>query len=112
MSQQNAEALKAAFAAADAGDADLVIPEAGSFAVRGGREIIVDALPEVPDRNLRLFLLGSAMGLLLHQRGLLPLHANAVSLGGRTIAVAGSKRCTSSSVAPDNSDCPSTTLRP
>ena len=73
-----------------ADDGNLIIPEAGSFAVRGGCEVIIDALPGVPERNLRLFLLGSAMGLLLHQRGLLPLHANGVSLDGRAIAVAGS----------------------
>nr|WP_314445181.1 hypothetical protein [uncultured Sphingomonas sp.] len=68
---------------------DLVIAEAGSFKVTDGREIIVEAHGHVPDRNLRLFLIGSAMGLVLHQRGLLPLHANAVSLEGRAIAVAG-----------------------
>jgi hypothetical protein len=80
-------------------EADLIIPEAGSFAVRDGREIIVDALPGVPDRNVRLFLLGSAMGLLLHQRGLFPLHANAVSLDGRAIAVAGASGAGKSTLA-------------
>lgn len=80
-------------------DADLIIPEAGSFTVRDGREIVVDALPGVPDRNIRLFLLGSAMGLLLHQRGLFPLHANAVSLNGCAIAVAGASGAGKSTLA-------------
>ena len=80
-------------------EADLVIPEAGSFAVRDGREIIVDALPEVPERNIRLFLLGSAMGLLLHQRGLFPLHANGVVVDGRAIAVAGATGAGKSTLA-------------
>lgn len=66
-----------------------MIEGVGSFRVREGCEIIVDAPPGVPERNIRLFLLGSAMGLLLHQRGLLPIHANAVDVGGRAIAVAG-----------------------
>lgn len=69
--------------------ADLDVEGVARFAVRGGREIIVDALSAAPQRNVRLFLLGSAMGLLLHQRGLFPLHANAVEAEGRAIAVAG-----------------------
>lgn len=80
-------------------EADLVIPEAGSFKVSDGREIIVDALAEVPDRNVRLFLLGSAMGLILHQRGLFPLHANAVALDGRAVAVAGASGAGKSTLA-------------
>ena len=36
-----------------------------------------------------MFLLGSAIGLLLHQRGLVPLHANAVVVEGRALAFTG-----------------------
>lgn len=39
--------------------------------------------------NVRLFLLGSALGILCHQRGLLPLHANAVVARGGAYAFAG-----------------------
>lgn len=80
-------------------EADLVVSEAGSFAVRNGREIIVDAPDDMPERNVRLYLLGSAMGLLLHQRGLFPLHANAVAVGGRAIAVAGASGAGKSTLA-------------
>jgi hypothetical protein len=80
-------------------EADLVIPEIGSFAVRDGSEIIVDPLAGVPDRNIRLYLVGSAMGLLLHQRGLFPLHANAVALEGRAVAVAGESGAGKSTLA-------------
>jgi hypothetical protein len=41
------------------------------------------------DRNIRLFLLGSAFGAIVHQRGLLPLHANAIEVDGRAIAFMG-----------------------
>jgi hypothetical protein len=43
----------------------------------------------VEPANIRLYLLGSAMGILLHQRGQLPLHANAVVIGGRAVAFMG-----------------------
>ena len=59
------------------------------YAITAGSRIIVDAAPEVPARNVRLFLLGSAMGMLIHQRGLLPLHANAVEIDGRAVAFMG-----------------------
>jgi len=67
----------------------LKIEEAGRYLVRDGSEIIVDAEGGVDARNVRLFLLGSAFGILLHQRGLLPLHANAVEVDGRAIAFMG-----------------------
>ena len=59
------------------------IPEIGRFRISGGNEISIEPVAGVPDRNLRLYLLGSVFGALLHQRGLLPLHANAVEIDGR-----------------------------
>jgi hypothetical protein len=74
---------------ADAGALVLSVPDVARYLIEGGREIIVDPEPEVPERNLRLYLLGSAFGALLHQRGLLPLHANAVEVDGRAVAFMG-----------------------
>lgn len=77
----------------------LVIPDAGRYFVKGGSEIIVEPDPGVPEANLRLFLLGSAMGALLHQRGLLPLHANAVEVGNRAFAFTGASGAGKSTLA-------------
>lgn len=63
-------------------DAILVVPDCGRYLIRGGSEIVVKPDDGASDRKVRLFLLGSAFGLLLHQRKLLPLHANAVEIGG------------------------------
>ena len=59
------------------------------YAVEGGRKIWVKPAENAPTRNVRLFLLGSVMGLLLHQRGDLPLHANAIEIDGKALAFAG-----------------------
>ncbi len=67
----------------------LSVPEVGSYLARDGREILIDPLPNTSARNLRLFLLGSALGGILHQRGLLPLHANAIEIEGRAVAFMG-----------------------
>jgi hypothetical protein len=67
----------------------LVVPRVARYRIQDGRSITVDADAAVPERNLRLFLLGSAFGALLHQRGLLPLHANAIEIGKKAVAFMG-----------------------
>ena len=52
-------------------------PETGSFHMLAGREVIIDALETAADCELRLILLGPVLAVLLHQRGLLVLHASA-----------------------------------
>jgi hypothetical protein len=73
----------------DGEDALLVVRDVGRFLTRGGREMIVEPAAGVSARNLRLYLLGSAFAAILHQRGLLPLHANAVVVDGRAIGFMG-----------------------
>lgn len=77
----------------------LNVPGVGRFAIREGREIIVEGAPAASPQNQRLYLLGSAMGALLHQRGLLPLHANSVVLKGRAIAFCGHSGAGKSTIA-------------
>ena len=67
----------------------LTIDEVARYHIAHGSEIVVEACKGVDPRNVRLFLLGSAFGALLHQRGLLPLHANAVEIDGRAVAFMG-----------------------
>ena len=77
----------------------LHVPEVGRYLIRDGREIVVAAAAGASERDLRLFLLGSAFGALLHQRGLMPLHANAIDLGGRAIALCGPSGAGKSTIA-------------
>lgn len=48
------------------------------YCVEAGRKIQVQPNPGADPAQVRLFLLGSAMGALLYQRGLFPLHGSAV----------------------------------
>jgi hypothetical protein len=73
----------------DGDEALLVIPPVGRFLTRAGREMVIESADGVSARNLRLYLLGSAFASILHQRGLLPLHANAVIVEGRAIGFMG-----------------------
>ena len=58
----------------------------GHFAVRGGREIVINPVPNALDRSLRLVVLGAGLGTILYQRGLLTLHASAVATAGGAVA--------------------------
>lgn len=73
-----------------AGD-EVLLTMAGTarYLVRGGKEILIDPDPQASPRNVRLFLLGSALGIICHQRGLLPIHANAIVSGGAAYAFGG-----------------------
>ena len=82
-----------------------VATEAGRYRIAGGREIIVEPNAGAPDPNVRLFLLGSAFGALLHQRGLLPLHANAVEIDGKAVAFMGPSGAGKSTLAAWFHDC-------
>jgi hypothetical protein len=77
----------------------LVIAGVARYFVKDGSAITIEPESGVPDANVRLFLLGSAMGALLHQRGLLPLHANAVEVGGRAYAFMGESGAGKSTLA-------------
>jgi len=59
------------------------------FLVSNGTEIIIDPDKRASDKELRLFLLGSAMGAILHQRGFLPIHGNGIVINGECIIFAG-----------------------
>lgn len=67
----------------------LLWKEVGTLIVREGREIIIDPAPSVEEPMLRLFILGPALAVLLHQRGLLVLHASSVTAHGAAVAFVG-----------------------
>ena len=72
-------------------DVYIVWKQLGIFLVRDGKEIIVDPCDNVDESYLRLVILGAALAALLHQRGLLILHASAVNINNRVIAFVGDK---------------------
>jgi len=63
----------------------------GTFLVRSGREIIVEPYPGAEEKLIRLPLWGAVLAVLLHQRGLLVLHASAVAINGDAVAFIGEK---------------------
>ena len=78
------------FAEADAGGTMLVrIDAVARYLVTGRRTVVIDPAPGAPASDVRMFLLGSVLGLLCHLRGYLPLHGACVIVGERAIALVG-----------------------
>lgn len=65
------------------------VPDVGRFLCEAGTRITVDPLPGTETDVVRLFLLGSAFGALLVQRGHLVLHGNAFRVGDACAVVVG-----------------------
>jgi len=67
----------------------LEIKDVAACLVIAGREVVVDARTGLDLPDLRGWLLGVALGMLCHQRGLFPLHASCVRIGAAAVALAG-----------------------
>jgi hypothetical protein len=80
-------------------EAVLVWGRTASVAIRGGVEMIVDVAEGIPEQVLRLLVLGPALGVLLHQRGMTVLHASVVAQGGAAVAFLGPKGAGKSTTA-------------
>ncbi len=77
----------------------LQVPGVAGFRVEDGERITVDPDPAADDDSLRLFLLGSALGALLWQRGATVLHGNAVQVGEGVLVCVGASGAGKSTLA-------------
>jgi hypothetical protein len=71
----------------------------GLFAVEKGTSIEFHPFADVPDSKIRLYLMGSCMGLLLMQRNILPVHGSALNIDGRAFIITGDSGAGKSTLA-------------
>ena len=69
----------------------LKVDKVARYLVSSGSEITVEPHPTADERDLRLYLLGSAIGAVLHQRGVWPLHGSAIASGRGAALFVGEK---------------------
>ena len=67
----------------------LHVPEVARYLVSRGESVVVDPDGDPDEDSLRVFLLGSALGALLFQRGYLVLHGNAVRVRDQCLICVG-----------------------
>ncbi len=72
------------------GTALLQVAAVGRFLLRNGVEITVEPAPSATPLEIETMVMGPVAGVFLHQRGIFPLHASCVEIGGIAIAIAGS----------------------
>lgn len=77
----------------------LDVPKVARFLIQYGNHIIIQTQPGADEDSVRLFLLGSAFGALLAQRGLLVLHGNAIRIGDQCLVCVGSSGIGKSTLA-------------
>lgn len=77
----------------------LSVPRVGRFWISGGASIVIETFPGADRDLVRIFLLGSAMAAILHQRDTIPLHASCVIRNGRCFAFLGDSGAGKSTLA-------------
>ncbi len=77
----------------------LIVEGVGRFSIEDGQRIMIDPAPGIAQSELRVFLLGTVLGVLCHQRGLLPMHASAVNIKGRAVLFSGNSGAGKSTMA-------------
>ena len=69
------------------------------YLIENGNKITIDRSEGGSDDEIRLYLLGSAFGALIHQRGMLPIHGSAVIFEDRAVIFSGKSGAGKSTLA-------------
>lgn len=69
------------------------------FYVENGNNILIEPAKDSEPRDIRLFLLGSAFGALIHQRGMLPMHGSSLNINGKAYIFSGVSGAGKSTIA-------------
>jgi len=77
----------------------LQVPGVARFLISHGNTISIDPEPGIDEDSIRVFLLGSALGALLFQRGYLVLHGNAIRIGDQCMVCVGQSGAGKSTLA-------------
>ena len=75
------------------------LPSGTRFLVEHGERITVDARPGTSDQEVRAYVIGSCLGAVLHQRGLIVLHGSAIDTPGGAVLFVGDSGKGKSSIA-------------
>ncbi|MEJ1968579.1 MAG: hypothetical protein WDN03_08115 [Rhizomicrobium sp.] len=77
----------------------LRVPRVANFLITAGNDIAMQVEAGVAESDAIVFLLGTAFGVLLYQRGRIVLHASAVQVGGSAVLFCGKSGAGKSTIA-------------
>lgn len=75
------------------------IPDTAIFRIQNGVNIDVSVMNDPDEAKIRLYVLGTCMGVLLMQRKILPLHGSAIEIDGKAYAFVGDSGAGKSTLA-------------
>lgn len=75
------------------------IQDAGTFSIQDGKRITVSPIFNADEDLIRLYILGSCMGVILMQRRIYPLHGSAVVINNKAYAIIGNSGAGKSTLA-------------
>jgi len=59
------------------------------YSIQNGRRIVVEPYEQADPQTIRVYLLGTGIGMLLIQKGLVPVHGSAVAINGKAVIFTG-----------------------
>ena len=75
------------------------VPDVATFFIKDGKQIIVTPETNANEDQIRLYLLGTCMGVILLQRKILPLHGSVIAIDGKAYAFVGDSGAGKSTLA-------------
>ncbi len=76
-----------------------LVKDTAIFCVKDGNTILVSPFKGTDENKVKLYILGTCMGILLIQREILPLHGSAISIDGKAYAIVGDSGAGKSTLA-------------
>ena len=77
----------------------LRIPDVARFLLTAGREIMFETENGTPSNDIAIFLIGTVLGILLHQRERIVLHASGIWVNGKAVLFCGASGAGKSTIA-------------
>lgn len=65
------------------------VPDIAYFYITNGDSVVVDPIEGSDPQSVKLYILGTCMGIIFHQRDLLVIHGNAVRFGDKAVVFSG-----------------------
>ena len=75
------------------------VPQTAIFSIQAGEKIIFSPMPRADENKIRLYILGTCMGVILMQRKILPLHGSVIAIDGKAYALIGDSGAGKSTLA-------------
>lgn len=75
------------------------IPNLAMFSIQDGKQITVFPMTATNEDLIRLYILGTCMGVILLQRKIIPLHGSAIAINGKAYAIVGDSGAGKSTLA-------------